>query len=194
MEERPSGVGLAEGAELLKSLARFWWLWIVFGIFWTIVALVILQFDDASVVTVGVIIGIMFIVSAFQQFAIAGLVDRGKWVFGLFGVLFTIAGIVALISPENTFAAIADILGFLFLLVGVFWIFQAFMEREGNDVWWLGLGAGVLMVILAFWTSGQFFIEKQYTLLVFAGIWALMTGVTDIVRAFQIRKLKDLEI
>jgi hypothetical protein len=48
------------------------------------------------------------------------------------------------------------------------------------------------MVILAFWTGGQFFIEKQYTLLVFAGIWALMSGVTDIVRAFQVRKLKDV--
>ena len=96
------------------------------------------------------------------------------------------------ISPENTFAAIADILGFLFLIVGVFWIIQAFVERDENDVWWLGLGAGVLMVVLAFWTGGQFFIEKQYTLLVFAGIWALMSGVTDIVRAFQIRKLKDV--
>jgi hypothetical protein len=28
--------------------------------------------------------------------------------------------------------------------------------------------------------------------LVFAGIWALMQGITDIVRAFQIRALKDL--
>ena len=33
------------------------------------------------------------------------------------------------------------------------------------------------MVVLAFWTGGQFFIEKQYTLLVFAGIWALMSGL-----------------
>jgi uncharacterized membrane protein HdeD (DUF308 family) len=193
MEERPSGVDLSQGKELLKGLSRFWWLWIVFGIFWTVVALVILQFDDASVVTVGVLIGIMFLVSAVQQFAIAGLVESGKWLFALFGVLFLVAGVIALISPENTFEAIADILGFLFLIVGVFWIIQAFMEREGNDIWWLGLGAGVLMVILAFWTGGQFFIEKQYTLLVFAGIWALMTGVTDFVRAFQIKKLGELE-
>jgi uncharacterized membrane protein HdeD (DUF308 family) len=45
------------------------------------------------------------------------------------------------------------------------------------------------MTIMAFWTSGQFFIEKAYVLLVFAGIWALMTGITDIVRAFEIRRL-----
>jgi uncharacterized membrane protein HdeD (DUF308 family) len=29
-------------------------------------------------------------------------------------------------------------------------------------------------------------------LLVFAGIWALMQGFTDIIRAFQIRKLREL--
>ena len=182
----------AEGREMLRGLSRFWWLWLVFGIGWVLISLVILQFDQASITTVGVLIGLMFFISGIQQFAIAGMVERGGWLFVLFGFLFLIAGVIAFISPENTFAAIADILGFLFLIVGIFWIIQAFAERDENDVWWLGLGAGVLMVILAFWTGGQFFIEKQYTLLVFAGIWALMSGVTDIVRAFQIRKLKDL--
>ena len=182
----------AEGREMLRGLSRFWWLWLVFGIGWVLISLVILQFDQASITTVGVLIGLMFFISGIQQFAIASMVDRGGWIYGLFGVLFVIAGVISFISPENTFAAIADILGFLFLIVGVFWIIQAFVERDENDVWWLGLGAGVLMVVLAFWTGGQFFIEKQYTLLVFAGIWALMSGVTDIVRAFQIRKLKDV--
>ena len=61
-----------------------------------------------------------------------------------------------------------------------------------NPLWWVGLIAGILMLILAFWTSGQFFITKAYMLLVFAGIWALMQGITDIVRAFQIRRLRDV--
>lgn len=191
MESSPM-MSSSEGRAILRGLARFWWLWLVFGIAWVLISLVILQFDDASITTVGVLIGLMFFISGIQQFAIASMVDRGGWLYGLFGVLFVIAGVISFISPENTFAAIADILGFLFLIVGVFWIIQAFVERDENDVWWLGLGAGVLMVVLAFWTCGQFFIEKQYTLLVFAGIWALMSGVTDIVRAFQIRKLKDL--
>ena len=191
MEGSPMMTG-PEGRELLRGLSRFWWLWLVFGIGWIVISLVILQFDQASITTVGVLIGLMFFISGLQQFAIAGMVERGRWMFLLFGFLFVIAGVIAFISPENTFAAIADILGFLFLIVGIFWIIQAFAERDENDVWWLGLGAGILMVILAFWTGGQFFIEKQYTLLVFAGIWALMSGVTDIVRAFQIRKLGEL--
>ena len=47
----------------------------------------------------------------------------------------------------------------------------------------------IIMTGLAFWVSGQFFLTRAYTLLVFAGIWALMKGITDIVRAFQIRRL-----
>jgi len=182
-------------AEQIKEVARratgLWWVWLASGIVWIVIALVVLQFDDASVTTVGVLVGLMFLLSAVQQFFIAGLVDRGKWLFALFGVLFVIAGVIALIRPENTFVAIADILGFLFLLVGVYWIVQAFLEREINDLWWLGFTAGILMVILAFWTGGQFFIEKAYVLLVFAGIWALMHGVTDVVRAFAVRSLRD---
>jgi uncharacterized membrane protein HdeD (DUF308 family) len=63
------------------------------------------------------------------------------------------------------------------------------LERAVNPAWWLGLISGILITIMAFWTSGQFFIEKAYVLLVFAGIWALMTGITGIVRAFEIRRL-----
>ena len=178
--------------QAIKSLSKMWWLWLAFGIVWTIVAVVILQFDDASITTVGVIIGLMFLGASAQNFTLATLADRGRWLFAIFGVLFLIAAVLAFISPENTFAAIADILGFLFLIVGVFWIIEAFAAKEVNDLWWLGLVAGILMVILAFWTAGQFFIEKQYVLLVFAGIWALMQGVTDVVRAFQIREIGRL--
>jgi hypothetical protein len=176
-------------AEAVHGFSRMWWLWLLFGIFWIVIAAVILQFDQASINTVGILIGAMFFATGLQQFVIMGLAEHARWLYGLFGVLFVIAGIVSLISPENTFAALADILGFLFLIVGVFWVIQAFMTREVNELWWLGLLAGVLMIVLAFWTAGQFFIEKAYVLLVFAGIWALMQGFTDIAKAFVIRKV-----
>jgi uncharacterized membrane protein HdeD (DUF308 family) len=181
-----------EAVQAVEGIARFWWLWLLFGLAWTAIAIVILQFDEASVTTVGVIVGIMFLATALQSLVAAAVVERHGWIYGLFGGLFGVAGVIALISPENTFAAIADILGFLFLIVGVSWLIQAFMWREENELWWIGLIAGILMVILAFWTGGQFFIDKAYTLLVFAGIWALMQGVTDIVRAFQIRRIGKL--
>jgi uncharacterized membrane protein HdeD (DUF308 family) len=162
----------------------------VFGFIWILNPLVILQFDQASITTVGVLIGAMFLATGVQQFVIAGLVDGVvRWVLVFFGVLLVIAGVIALISPENTFAGIADVLGFLFLIVGIFWIVQAFGERGMNEFWWFGLISGVAMIVLAFWTGGQFFIERAYVLLVCAVIWALFQGVNDIFRAFQIRAL-----
>jgi uncharacterized membrane protein HdeD (DUF308 family) len=176
--------------EVGRALSRLWWLWLVFGFVWIVIALVILQFDQASITTVGILIGAMFLASGIQQLTIAGLVDGvARWVLIFFGVLLVIAGVIALISPENTFAGIADVLGFLFLIVGIFWIVQAFGERGMNELWWFGLISGIAMVVLAFWTGGQFFIQKAYVLLVFAGIWALFHGVNDIFRAFQIRAL-----
>jgi uncharacterized membrane protein HdeD (DUF308 family) len=179
--------------EVGNALSRLWWLWLVAGVAWIAIALIILQFDQASINTVGVLIGIMFLLSAFQQVSFGMLV--GGWlraVMWLFALLFLVAGVIALISPENTFAAIADILGFLFLLVGTFWIIQAFGERDLNELWWFGLISGIAMIVLAFWTGGQFFIDKAYVLLVFAGIWALFHGVNDIMRAFQLRELGKL--
>lgn len=175
------------------ALSRLWWLWLIFGVGWILIALVILQFDQASITTVGVLIGIMFLLSGFQQLAVGSL--TGGWmqmVLFLFGLLMLVAGVIALISPENTFAAIADILGFLFLIIGIFWIIQAFGERGVNDLWWFGLISGIAMIVLAFWTGGQFFIHRGYVLLVFAGIWALFAGVNDIFRAFLIRDLGKL--
>ena len=175
-----------------RALGRFWWLWLVFGVFWILVALVVLQFDQASIATVGVLIGAMFLATSAQQFMLGALASGAtKWILWIFAVFFLAAGIISLISPEDTFAGVADILGFLFLLVGVFWIIQAFVERDANELWWLGLISGIAMIILAFWTAGQFFMERAFLLLVFAGIWALFQGVGDIVKAFQIRKLRD---
>ena len=175
-----------------RELVRYWWMWLVMGIAWLVAALVVLQFDSASVATVGVLVGIMFAVASAQQFALAALAESLRWLWAIFGVLFGASAMICFINPENTFVALADILGFVFLCVGIWWTIRAFLLHAVASTWWLELVAGVLMITMAFWTSGQFFIEKAYTLLVFAGIWALMHGITDIVSAFRIRNLRKV--
>src|SRR4051794_31234418 len=108
----------AQATDTVRDVTRFWWMWLVTGTIWVIAALVILQFDQASVKTVGVIVGLMFLFAAAQQFALAGVTDGGRrWLAVGFGVLLAVAGVIGLIDPKNTFAGIADILGFLFLIV-----------------------------------------------------------------------------
>ena len=93
------------------------------------------------------------------------------------------------LAPENRRA---QTLGFLFLLVGILWTIEAFASRPGNNLWWLSLIAGIMMIGLGFWVEGQLFPARAYTLLVFTGVWALVHGITDIIRAFQIKKLGSM--
>jgi uncharacterized membrane protein HdeD (DUF308 family) len=184
-------IGMPDTREAARDVASFWWLWLVTGAIWLVASFVVLQFDQASITTIGILVGCMFVFAGVQQLILAAVADSLRWLWAVFGVLFLIAGVICFINPENTFAGLADILGFLFLMVGVWWTIQAFLERGSTSVWWVGLISGVAMIVLAFWTSGQFFLEKAYTLLVFAGIWALMHGITDIVRAFVVRGLRN---
>ena len=178
--------------EYAGAVSRLWWLRLVTGILWFFIAIVILQMDSASVATVGVIVGAMFLFTGLQQFVISAAVEGWKWLWILFGVLFVLAGLWALFNPGATTAALADSLGFLFLLVAIFWVIEAFATRGSNDLWWLGLLSGIIMFVLAFWVAGQFFFERVYILLVFAGIWALLQGVSDVIRAFQLKRLGKL--
>src|SRR4051812_39570099 len=178
-------------AGMVAEIAGMWWIWLITGAAWCFTALIILQFERASVATVGVIVGLMFMAASLQQFTLASTVDHLRWLAYIFGALFFIAGVLALIRPVNTFAGLADMLGFLFLLFGIWWTIEPFaLKRAGRPLWWFGFISGPLMILTAFWTSGQFFFEKAYILLVFAGIWALLHGVSDIIRAFQARLVR----
>jgi uncharacterized membrane protein HdeD (DUF308 family) len=187
-----SGYAIREVPHAGRELARLWWVFLVVGIAWVVASLVVLQFDAASITTVGVIVGIMFAMASVQQFVLAVVADSLRWMWAIFGVLFGASAIICFVNPQGTFAALADILGFLFLCVGMWWTLRAFLLKAVESTWWVELVAGMLMLVMAFWTSGQFFIEKAYTLLVFAGIWALMHGITDIVGAFRLRSLRKI--
>lgn len=186
-----SGPGTIAGLrDATREVTGYWWLQLVAGISWLIVSLVILQFDSASITTIGLLVGMMFTLTAAQTFALARAESGAtRWLTAIFGVLFVVAGAICFVDPGGTFASLADSLGFLFLIVGIWWMVRAFLERAVNPLWWLGLISGILMSIMAFWTAGQFFFERAYILLVFAGIWALFQGMNDIVRAFETRRL-----
>jgi Short repeat of unknown function (DUF308) len=175
--------------EKVREITGYWWVGLVAGITWLVISLVILQFDSASVTTVGVLVGVMFLLAGIQNLAVTTLPVEHRWVPALFSVLFLVSAVICFVDPVSTFAGLADMLGFLFLLVGVWWMTQAFLERAVNPMWWLTLISGILMTGISFWTAGQLFSTKAYTLLVFAGIWALMQGTVDIVRAFEVRRL-----
>ncbi len=179
-------------AEVVGEVSKFWWIWLVAGVLWIMFSIIILQFDATSAATVGIIFGVMILVAGIQYIVVGTKVEGWNWLWYAFGVFLIIGGAIALVYPLRTFVSIANILGFLFALLGIIWIVEAFLTKDGNEFWWMSLVAGILMVVLAFWLGGQFFLAKAETLLVFAGIWALMRGIVDIVTAFQVKKLGSI--
>jgi len=59
--------------------------------------------------------------------------------------------------------------------------------RAVNGVWWLGLLAGILEILLGFWASGQYLAVRGALLLVWVGLFALFRGISEIVIAFEVR-------
>ena len=180
--------GRESTAESLSMVGKYWWLWLVAGIVWIIVGFVILQFDDSSIRAVGIIIGVMFLIAGLQYVVVGTQAEGWNWLWYIFGGFLIVGGLVAMFNPEQTFVAIANIIGFIFLMIGIIWIIEAFATKTYNDLWWLTLITGILMIALAFWLGNQFFFDKAATLLVFAGVWALMRGIIDIIGGFQVKK------
>ena len=177
--------------ETARKLTGYWWVLVAAGVAWSVAGVVILQFNHASVTTVGILVGAMFVALAIENLALAALDVPARWAWALAGVLFLVSAVICFANPASTFVGLADVLGFLFLVAGLWWIVRSFLERPINPLWWIGLISGILMTTMAFWTSGQFFIHRAYVLLVFAGVWALMQGVSSVVRGFQLRELHE---
>jgi uncharacterized membrane protein HdeD (DUF308 family) len=168
-----------------------WCHWLLAGVAWIVVSLSILQFEGASVTTARILVALLFALAAVENFALVKMPGGVRWVPAVFGALFVVAEILCFVTPTESFAALADMLGFVFGLIGVWWMVEAFVERPLNPLWWMGLIAGILTTGLAFGTAGQLSMHKSYALLVCVGFWALMQGITHIARAFAIRRLHD---
>jgi hypothetical protein len=179
----------AETRQVVTALAEWWWAWLVVGILWILASFVILHLGPHSTTFVGITFGIMLLVAGIQEFALAYYGEGWKWLWILFGVILALGGIYALVNPVHTFVALANSLGFLFMLIGILWIIEAFATSASNSLWWLGMVSGIIMIGLGYWASSQYLPTQAYILLLFAGIWALMHGVTDIIRSFQIKQL-----
>jgi uncharacterized membrane protein HdeD (DUF308 family) len=166
-----------------------WWLFLVTGVAWLLVSLIVLRFDITSIAAVGALLGVILIMAGANEFALMAAQPGWKWLHAALGVLFIGGGIWAFIHPADAFYELAAILGFLLLLKGAFDVSVAVMTKELNDLWWLGLVVGILEILLAFWASQQLFAPRAALILLWVGFAAMFRGFTEIFLAFEVRRL-----
>ena len=173
-----------------RMLSRAWWLFLIVGILWLILSLIVFRMELGTVYAVSILFGIVAIAAGVDEFMSLGAVHGGwKWLHGFLGVIFVAVGIVALANPNWTFLALASIIGWWFLFKGIFDVIVAFSTKHLNDLWWIQLIVGLIELGLAFWVAGNFD-EQVILLVVYVGVLCLSKGITDILLAFRLRGLR----
>jgi Short repeat of unknown function (DUF308) len=179
-------VGTAAAA--VEEASNLWWLFLITGILWLWVSIVVLRFDNTSITAVGVIIGVVFLGGAANEAVIASIAPTWRWVHWVLSAVFLLGALWAFIRPEDTFWALASVLGFVLVIKGGADIGEAVATKPVNDLWWLLLVVGILEVFLAFWVSQQFYPARAELLILWVGFAALFRGVTEIGLAFRLRR------
>lgn len=178
-----------EENELAESASRFWWLYLITGVLWLWVTLIILSLDLDSVYAIAILFGFVAIGAGINEFLAIGASTTGwKIAHGILGVVFVVAGVVAFFRPAGTFAALAAIVAWVLLFKGIFDIVLALMMHPAH-LWWVGLIVGIVEILIAFWAAG-YFRGSAIVLVAWVAALTLMRGITEIVMAFRLRKLK----
>ena len=183
---------ITEGRWAVREASRYWWIYLVTGIAWLLIAWVVLRLNATSLATVGVLLGIVFILAGLNEVFVA-TIESGGWKVWhyIMAVIFFLGGLWGLFEPIDTFFALASVLGLILILYGSFEIVGSIASRDANPYWWLGLIAGILLLLLAFWVSGSdrayALAQRTYLILFWVGFFALFKGFSQIVLAFGIR-------
>jgi uncharacterized membrane protein HdeD (DUF308 family) len=169
-----------------ESEAGLWWILLITGSLWVVFALIVFQFDATSINAIALVIGLVCLAAAVAELPAAAQAHGGRRLATLvLAAAFAVIGVLALLHPEDSFSTLATIFAFYLLLRGIFDVVGALLAR-GLELWWVGLISGSVQILLAFWAAGNFG-HKSALLIVWVGATALMQGIVQIVRGFELR-------
>jgi uncharacterized membrane protein HdeD (DUF308 family) len=188
----PAGTLL--GQQVARQAARYWWLPLVAAVAWFLVAWLVLRGDYTSLTTVGVLVGVVFLLAAVNEGAMAGVMGGGWAVLHIaLSVFFVLGALWAFIQPIESVFALASVLGLLLFLQGILTLARGVAMRDESPHWWLEVVSGGLLILLALWVSSSRGVWTLGTRVAFILLWvgfmAIFRGISDIVLAFSLHRI-----
>ena len=117
---------ITEGRMIVREGARYWWVFLLTGIAWLLIALLVLRMDITSIAAVGVLLGVVFLFASVNEVGLGSLMSGGwKILHYVMALIFFIWGLWSLVRPVDTFFA---------LFKGITQIVNAFGIRHAGKV------------------------------------------------------------
>lgn len=118
---------------------------------------------------------------------LAGILRRTWWLLLLRGLFAITFGVLSWVQPGISLAALVMLFGIYALIDGVAGVWASLAGRKENEHWWVlllwglvGVGVGIITLLAPGVTA--------LALLFYIALWAVATGVLQIVAAVRLRK------
>jgi uncharacterized membrane protein HdeD (DUF308 family) len=161
---------------------------LVIGLLTVLYGLLVMSLRPAALTTIVVLAAFALIGSGIAQIGLAGALDGSwRWAAVAAGVIGIAAGVAAFVWPGITLLVLAVLTAWSFVINGVVRIVGSVAGRD-RDLWWLGLLAGAVELLLGLWAIGS--PGREVLLLVnLIGIFLVITGVDAMVTALARERL-----
>jgi len=173
----------------LASTTKHWWLLLVTGVAWVVIAILILRFDYTTVAAIAVLFGVFCFAAAANEVMVSAVTPSRGWriLHWLLAALFVVVGVVAFFRPADTFVGLAAVMSFYFVFRGAFDIATSLAASRVTG-WWVLLLVGIAEIAIGFWAAGSWNVSVV-VLVSWVAAGALIFGVGQIASAFLVRKV-----
>ncbi len=176
---------IAVGDVVSTQLEKMWGWYLAGGIISMIFGFFVISYRHASVYAIIYLASGFFIAVGLFEI-IAGIrAARQRWPLLVFGVIWVGAGIVGFVWPHVTIFIVAVLVGWGFLVLGIFDIINS-IRYHYLPYWWAYLIRGIIAVALGFLCIRHPGAPLT-ALVVLIGIGAIVFGAVEVVGAFSAR-------
>ncbi len=176
---------IAVGDAVSTQLQKMWGWYLVGGILSMLFGFLVISWRHATVYAVIYFASAFFIVGGVFEIIGSIRMARQRWLHLVFGVIWVGAGIVGFVWPHITIFIIAVLIGWSFLVLGIFDIISS-LRFHHQPYWWAYLIRGVIAVALGFLCIRHPGAPIT-ALVVFIGIMAIVFGAVEVVGAVVAR-------